>query len=222
VQHAFGLTIPEALDEVCDPRRSALIIYDMQTGIVPQLPDGHEVVARVLQVRQLAREAGLRVFYTRHMSLPNEVSGVSQLRTAMAWQRLMRVEDVKPRFLRGSSAFEITPELTPSACETIFDKLGMSAFVGTPLDMALRDCDINCFLIAGIALEVGIEPTVRHGLDLGYIPILVTDACGSRDKAAAERALAQLAFAGGSLQTDIKTLGAALRRRTASSSSSSS
>lgn len=218
MQHAFGLTIPESLDDVCDPQRTALIIYDMQAGIVPQLPDGQEIVARVVQVRQLARDAGLRVFYTRHMSLPNEVSGVSQLRTAMAWQRLTRVEDVKPPFLRGSPAFEITPELTPSASEAIFDKLAMSAFVGTPLDMALRDCNINSFLIAGIALEVGIEPTVRHAMDLGYIPILVTDACGSRDKAAADRALAQLAFAGGSLQTDINTLSAVLCRRATTSS----
>jgi nicotinamidase-related amidase len=218
VQRAFGLTIPESLDEVCDPTRTALIIYDMQTGIVPQLPDGPAVAARVVQLRQVVRDAGMRVFYTRHMSLPNELSGVSQLRTAMAWQRLTRVEDVKPRFLRGSPAFEITPELTPSASEAIFDKLAMSAFVGTPLDMALRDCGISSFLIAGIALEVGIEPTVRHALDLGYVPILVTDACGSRDKAAADRALAQLAFAGGSLQTDINTLSAVLRRRARTSS----
>jgi nicotinamidase-related amidase len=219
VQHAFGLTIPESLDEVCDPQRTALIIYDMQAGIVPQLPDGEAIAARVVQLRQLARDAGVRVFYTRHMSLPNELSGVSQLRTAMAWQRLTRVEDVKPRFLRGSPAFEIAPELTPSASEAIFDKLAMSAFVGTPLDMALRDCHINSFLIAGIALEVGIEPTVRHAIDLGYIPIVVTDACGSRDKAAADRALAQLAFAGGSMQTDINTLSAVLRRRASTSSS---
>jgi nicotinamidase-related amidase len=222
VQHAFGLTIPESLDEVCDPQRTALIIYDLQAGIVPQLPDGHEVVGRVIQVRQLARDAGLRVFYTRHMSLPNELSGVSQLRTAMAWQRLSRVDDVKPRFLRGSPAFEIAAELAPAASEAIFDKLAMSAFVGTPLDMALRDCDINSFIIVGIALEVGIEPTVRHAIDLGYIPVLVTDACGSRDKAAAERALAQLAFAGGSLQTDVNTLSAVLRRRAGSSAPSSS
>jgi nicotinamidase-related amidase len=55
----------------------------------------------------------------------------------------------------------------------------MSAFTGTFLDIALRDARIESFIIAGIALEVGIEPTVRHGADLNYIPIVVTDACGS-------------------------------------------
>ena len=42
VQHAFGLTIPQTLEEVCDPARTALIVYDMQVGIVSQLSDGHE------------------------------------------------------------------------------------------------------------------------------------------------------------------------------------
>jgi biuret amidohydrolase len=62
----------------------------------------------------------------------------------------------------------------------------MSAFEGTPLNIALRDCGIDSFGIVGIAMEIGIEPTVRHGVDLGYIPVVVTDGCGfgHRDAAA--------------------------------------
>jgi nicotinamidase-related amidase len=212
VEHAFGLSIPRTLEEVCDPARLALIVYDMQAGIVSQLPDGAAVTTRVVHVRHAARAAGIRVFYTRHMSLPTEVAGVTQLRTALAWQRLQRVADIKPRFLRDSPGFQITPELTPDASEAIFDKITMSAFAGTPLDLALRDCNINAFAIVGIALEIGIEPTVRHATDLGYIPVVVADACGSRDKAAAERALASLAFAGDSIQTDVETICALFNR----------
>jgi nicotinamidase-related amidase len=53
---------------------------------------------------------------------------------------------------------------------------------------------------------VGIEPTVRHGADLGLIPVLLTDACGAGDSAAAERSLAALAFAGDAILTDIATI----------------
>jgi nicotinamidase-related amidase len=190
----------------------ALLVYDMQVGIVSQLEDGARVTERVVEVVQAARHGGLRVFYTRHMSLPNEVAGVAQLRTAMAWQHVSRVADVNPRFLRDSRAFELVPELAPRPSEVIFDKITMSAFVGTPLDLALRDCELNTFAIVGIALEVGIEPTVRHATDLGYIPVVVTDACGSRDKKAASRALETLAFAGGSMQTDAATICAYFRR----------
>jgi nicotinamidase-related amidase len=212
VQHAFGLTIPQTLEEVCDPARTALIVYDMQVGVVSQLSDGGVITQRVAEVRRAARDAGVRVVYTRHMSLPNEVAGIIQLRTAMAWQRVERVSDVKPAFLRDSPAFEITPELTPDPTEVVFDKITMSAFEGTPLNITMRDCGLIAFVIVGIALEVGIEPTVRHAMDLGYIPVVVADACGSRDKVAATRALDSLSFAGGSLQTDVKTICALFKR----------
>jgi len=216
VEHAFGLTIPRTLEEVCDPVHTALIVYDMQVGIVSQLPDGSAVAKRVADVRGAARDCGMRVVYTRHMSLPREVAGVTQLRTAMAWQRVERVADVKPVFLRDSPAFQITPELTPAPSEVVFDKITMSAFEGTPLNIALRDCGVNAFVIVGIALEVGIEPTVRHAMDLGYIPIIVADACGSGNKDAGQRALDSLAFCGGSLQTDVKTICGLLHRSRAS------
>ena len=40
VEQVFGLTIPRTLEEVSDPTGIALIVYDMQVGIVSQLPDG--------------------------------------------------------------------------------------------------------------------------------------------------------------------------------------
>ena len=72
----------------------------------------------------------------------------------------------------------------------------MSAFEGTFLNIALRDCGINAFAIVGVAMEIGIEPTVRHAADLGYIPIVVADACGAGNKEAAERSLDGLKFTG--------------------------
>ena len=206
MQTIYGLDIPQSLEEVCDPKRLALLVYDMQAGILSQLPDPSETVSKVVAVLQAAREAGIRVFFTRHMSLPTEVAGVTQLRTAMAWQRVARVEEVRPAFPRDSPPFQLIPEVAPLPSEAIFDKITMSAFVGTPLDIAFRDCGLNAFAIVGVALEVGIEPTVRHAADLGYIPVVVADACGGRDKAAQQRALDGLAFAGDSILTDVATV----------------
>jgi nicotinamidase-related amidase len=206
MERIFGLEIPTSLAEVCHPRRTALVVYDMQVGIVSQVPAASAVVDRIREILDVARPAGYRIFFTRHMSLPKEVAGVTQLRTAMAWEHVSHVAQVKPAFPRDSPQFQIAPALTPRPEEVIFDKITMSAFEGTPLDIALRDCGINSFVIVGIALEVGIEPTVRHATDLGYIPIVVTDACGYGNAAAAERSRASLAFMGDSLQTDTATI----------------
>jgi nicotinamidase-related amidase len=54
---------------------------------------------------------------------------------------------------------------------------------------------------------------VRHALDLGYFPVIVTDACGAGNSDAAARSLATPAFAGGSLQTNTSTMGELLRAR---------
>ena len=211
MEHAFGLDVPLTLVEVCRPQRTALIVYDMQVGIVSQIADGHKVVERVRGVLEAARSGGYRVFFTRHMSLPNEVAGAIQLRTAMAWQHVDRVSEVKPAFLRDTPGFQITPEIAPLPSEGVIDKITMSAFEGTFLDIAFRDCGIISFVIVGIALEVGIEPTVRHGMDLSYIPVVVTDACGYGNALAAQRTLAALAFAGGSIQCDCGALIEVLR-----------
>jgi len=212
MQRAFGLDIPQTLEDLCDPARLALVVYDMQVGIVKQIENGQQIADRVVQVLEAARKAGIRVFFTRHMSLPKELMGASQFRMAMAWQRVKSPEEVKPWFLRDAPGFHLIPEMNPLPSEAIFDKISMSAFEGTPLDMALRDCGIRAFAIVGIALEIGIEPTARHGADLGYIPVIVKDACGFGHRDAANRSIASLEFAGDALLTNVDTLCAQLGR----------
>ena len=216
MQRVFGLEIPRMLEEVVDPRRMALLVYDMQVGIFEQAPALRRVIPQVVEVLNAAREAKVRTFFCRHMSLPNELAGVSQLRTAMAWQRLDRVEDVRSHFLRDSPGFQLIPEMQPLPSEAVFDKLGMSMFAGTPLDMALRDCGIVAFAIVGVVLEIGIAPTVSHGTDLGYIPVVVADACGSVEEEARRRALDSIDYTLMSLTTDTATICRLLRGSSAS------
>src|SRR5918995_1632119 len=115
METAYGLNIPRTLEEVCHPQRMALVVYDMQVGIV------------------------------------NQLMGLFQTRQAMAWQRVDRVEDVEPWFPRDSPQVQIVPELKPLPSEAVSDKIAMSAFSGTFLDMALRDLGIVSFTIVGIA-----------------------------------------------------------------------
>ena len=203
--------IPDSLPELVDAKRCALIVYDMQAGIIQQIKSGAAITAQVKRVLDLARSAGMRVFYTRHLSLPKELMGSFQYRLAMSWQRVDDPEKVQPWFLRDAPGFQIVPELTPLASEGIFDKLAMSAFEGTPLHMALRDCGIQSFLIVGVATEIGIDITCRHGADLGFVPIVVRDACGAGHQEAGDRALATLEFLGDTVMIDSEKLSAAMR-----------
>jgi len=207
MRRRFGLDIPQTLEDACDPAAMAVIVYDMQLGVLRQLPGaGAEEVHRVSQVLTAARAGGYPVFFTRHISLPVKLMGRTQLRTAMAWQHVDDPGKVESWFLRDTAGFQIVPELSPRGDEAVFDKLAMSAFAGTPLEMALRDLDIRAFAIVGVALEIGIAPTVSHAVDLGLIPVVVTDACGGRDRPAMQRVLDDLRFSGEALLTDIATI----------------
>jgi nicotinamidase-related amidase len=207
-----GLDVPRTLDEACDPGRMALLVYDMQVGIASQLPNGGEITAKVGGVLEAARGGGFPVFFSRHVSLPRRLMGVSQLRQQMAWQRVDRIEDVRSPFPPDAPHSQIVPELAPLEDEAVSDKLAMSAFSGTFLGMAMRDLGLDCFAICGIAMEVGIEPTVRHAADLGYVPVVVEDACGAGDEAAGKRSLESLRFAGDAMFTDAATIEDLLRR----------
>jgi nicotinamidase-related amidase len=206
----YGLEIPATLEDVCDCRSMALLVYDMQIGIVSQIADGQQITAKVKEALDAARAARMRVIFTRHLSLPKELMGATQYRTAMAWQRVDAPEDVSPWFLRDSPGFPIVSGLAPLPSEAIFDKITMSAFEGTPLPIALRDCGVKAVAIAGIALEVGIEPTARHAADLGFVPVILADACGSGHKDAGNRSLEGLRFSGDALITEVNTFCALL------------
>jgi len=215
MQSFQGLNVPQSLAEIADPRRTALIVYDMQVGILRQLKNADAIVARVAKVLAAARASGVRVFFMRHMSLPKELMGTFAYRMAMAWQRTDDPNAVQPWFLRDSPGFAITPELAPRASEAIFDKLTMSALEGTPLAIALRDCRIDTIALVGVAMEIGIEPTARHAADLGIIPIVVADACGAGHADAAQRSIESLEFAGDAIITDSDAFCQALQRRPA-------
>jgi biuret amidohydrolase len=88
----------------------------------------------------------------------------------------------------------LVEELKPATGEPVLEKLAMSAFVGTPLEVVLRDRGVTTLILVGAVLEIGIEPTARHAADLGLLPVVVEDACGVVEPEAAQRSLASLDY----------------------------
>ncbi len=194
MQRAFGVDVPETVAEMCRPAAAAVLVYDAQAGILPHVEDRDGLVDRIRQIADAARAAGVAVFYCRHVSLSPTHLGVGALRIAMAWQRKDRADAVVSPFPPDAPQTAIVDELAPAPGEPVFDKLGMSALVGTPLEAALRDRGLTTLVLVGAVLEIGIEPTARHAADLGLLPVVVDDACGIVDPDAARRSLDSLDY----------------------------
>jgi biuret amidohydrolase len=194
MQHAFGMAVPESVAEMCQPDRAAVLVYDAQVGILAHVRDRAVVLSQIRRVIDTARDAGVPVVYVRHVSVPPSHMGVGALRTAMAWQRIARADQVQSSFPPDASHSQLVEDLKPAAGEPVFDKLAMSAFVGTPLELVLRDRGVTTLILVGAVLEIGIEPTARHAADLGFLPVVVEDACGVVEPEAAQRSLASLDY----------------------------
>jgi biuret amidohydrolase len=194
MQHAYGVAVPETVAEMCSPSNTAVLVYDVQVGILSHVQHRDDLIGRIRSVIGAARVANVPVIYVRHVSMPPTHMGVAALRTAMAWQRIQRAVDVRSAFLPGAPHTQLVAELAPEGDEPVFDKLGMSAFVGTPVETVLRDRRLTTVVLVGAVLEIGIEPTARHAADLGFLPVVVDDGCGVVEPEAAARAMASLDY----------------------------
>ena len=63
MNNIFGLSIPQTLEELCDPQQIALLVYDMQVGILSQIKNSEQITLQVLKVLTAARRAKVRVFF---------------------------------------------------------------------------------------------------------------------------------------------------------------
>lgn len=184
-----GKRIPTTLAEIVDPKRAALLIWDMEYAIGPNAFNYSTILANLKDLSALARRVGVPVFYSVQTAfdLAKEEAGVwvrIRMKRAKATdpnQLLHEREDPKGR--------EIVEELKPQPQDIVFQKRRPDGFVGTDLDLILRSRGIGTILIGGVATEGGVEGTARTGRNLGYDMVVLKDCVGSRSRESHELAL---------------------------------
>lgn len=83
-------------------------------------------------------------------------------------------------FDRGSSLGAFPPTLQPLPGELIVIKQYASAFFATPLASSLSASGIDSLLIGGFSTSGCIRATALDACQHGFIPFVVSDACGDR------------------------------------------
>lgn len=155
-----------------DPKTTALVLIDLQHGIValPTTPrSGAEVVATCAPLAQKFRDAGAFVVLVRVGNAPD---GKDFLNPAT---------DGAPASAAGRPAnwSELVPEIGPKDGDHVVLKRQWGAFTGTDLDVQLRRRGIKTIVLAGIATNIGVESTARFAIELGYDQIFVEDGMSS-------------------------------------------
>jgi nicotinamidase-related amidase len=158
-----------------DPKSTALVLIDLQRGIVERTLAPHsasDVVARAAQLAAALRSKGGTVVYVRV-----DVSDVLHLPVDAP----TRDPNAPPP---PASASELVPESGYQTGDLQITKRQWGAFYGTELDQQLRRRRIRTIILGGVATNFGVESTARAAFDRGYELIFVEDAMTSVSAAA--------------------------------------
>ena len=126
----------------------ALLIIDMQAGILAEVPDADALTVRVAGLADRARAAGRPVFVIQHQAA-----------------------DLVP----GEPEWQLAEPIAPRDGDVLLAKRNADSFIGTDLDRRLRDLDVNHVIVTGLATEFCIDSTCRAALSRGYDLTLVED-----------------------------------------------
>ena len=157
-----------------EPSRTALVVIDLQRGIV-QLPSAPrpaaEVVARATQMANALRSAGGTVVFVRVTPSQDMKDG------------LKPITDAPPRAAAAPPPewSELVPELKPEPNDILITKRQWGAFYGTELDLQLRRRGVDTIILCGISTSIGVESTARDAYERGYNQIFAEDAMAARE-----------------------------------------
>lgn len=177
-------------------RAPALIVVDMCRAYFDSESPLHAGVPEVIQtcvdLVAASRAAGAPVIWTRVEYEPGGANGGIFYRKVGA----LAVFD------RGGPLGEWLPELTPLPGDVVITKQYASAFFGTSLAATLTSLGIDTTMICGVSTSGCVRATALDACQSGFVPIVVSDACGDRDPAVHAANLFDL----GAKYADVETL----------------
>ena len=154
---------------------TALIVGDMQKGILASYPFAREPVAALGSLLPAARAHGLPVIFVRTHLRP---SGADVAESNRLFQQFHRAGTL---FHEGADDTEIAAELGARSDEAIVSKRRTSAFTGTDFDLLLRARRIDSLVLTGVATSAMIAATLFDALDHDYRLTVLSDACADAE-----------------------------------------
>ncbi|MER6401296.1 cysteine hydrolase family protein [Kitasatospora sp. NPDC001603] len=137
--------------------RTALLVVDVQNGVVEEAHERDAVVANIGRLVTKARHEKVPVVWVQHSD-----------------------PDLEP----GSDGWRIVPELTPGDTEPLVGKTYGDSFEDTELETVLADLGVGRLVVAGAQTDQCIRSTLHGALVRGYDAVLVADAHTTEDQTA--------------------------------------
>jgi nicotinamidase-related amidase len=156
-------------------QNTALLVMDMQVGILGMLPDGAAIISKVAKAIANARDKKIPVIYV--------TVGFRQGSPEICMSNKSFAAG-KERFASVNMAEFMTvhPDLAPQADEVTVTKRRISAFTGSDLEVILRAFGIQHLVLTGIATSGVVLSTIREAADKDYRLTVIADCCADGDE----------------------------------------
>jgi nicotinamidase-related amidase len=162
------VTKGDGLDFVLDPKVTALVLIDLQRGMVGRQLAPYaaaDVVRNGVRLADALRAKGGLVVFVRVM-----VAEVANLPVDVPTPRPANIPP---------EASELVPELNRQIGDVVVTKRQWGAFYGTDLEQQLRRRQIRTVVMGGIATNIGVKSTARAAHDRAYELVFAEDAMTS-------------------------------------------
>ncbi|MBW8814814.1 MAG: cysteine hydrolase [Caulobacterales bacterium] len=133
---------------------SALLVVDVQNGVVEGAPARDTVVANIWRLAEAARRDGSPVIWVQH---------------------------INEQLVRGTDPWRIVPELAPDPAEPLIEKIYGDAFEDTTLEAVLAARSVGRLVVVGAQSDACIRATLHGAFVRGYDVTLVADAHTTED-----------------------------------------
>ena len=134
---------------------TALLVIDVQNGVVAGNHERDAVVANVGSLVEKARQQNVPVVWVQH----NDEG-----------------------LVRGTEDWQIVPELKPDDSEPLIEKTYGDSFEDTSLETVLAGLGVGRLVVAGAQTDACIRSTLHGALVRGYDTTLVSDAHTTEDQ----------------------------------------
>jgi nicotinamidase-related amidase len=179
------------------PRGAAVLALHWQVNVIK--PEGFfggmlgepvarsGVIGRAVPFHTAARSVGAQLVFTR-FTVPEK--GGSLVRNTGV---MRAVGDAQEVFRPGAPGAQLIPEMSELAVGAhVADNQKLSGLAGNDVVRWLLDRSISTVYITGVATNLTVEQTARHGTDLGFTVYVVSDCVTAADERTHEASLANL------------------------------
>ena len=171
-----------------DPRKTALIVVDLQNGFMVEevaiayVPTAVEIVPNVNRLATAVRRTGGKVFWIRNTFDETNINAWSEYFTMLTpAKRARAIANMAP----NARGHELYPVLEVKPEDAIVNKYRFSAFVQGASDLPerLRQQGYDTVLITGTVTNVCCESSARDAMMLNFKTIMVSDGNAARTDA---------------------------------------